>query len=413
MSATVLTPGAGPATLLPTDLDEPGRVRLGNNVETPAKVLHALAGDRSVTVRAALSMNPTTSSDTDNLLAEDPDERVRVLLARRLAGLIPSLAPDERDQLVLRANSALARLVKDEAVRVRAAIADVVKNMPEAPRELILRLARDTAMNVCEPVIRLSPQLTDSDLLALLSAPPSAATATMVARRAGLSATLADAIAASANDAAITALLENPSAAIREATLDSLIARAAAHVEWHEPLVRRPRLSARSARALADIVADHLLDLLARRTDLPMTVLSELRWRLAGRVGMAAQTADDLGPEDALAEAYGMMAEQRLTEEALLAAAQRGNRNRCAAMLAVAAGVPLTSVNRAALLRSARGIVALLWKAGFSMRVAAPLQLLLARLPPSAVLYRRNGGEFPLGVPEMRWQIDFLGRTTL
>jgi len=296
---------------------------------------------------------------------------------------------------------------------VRAAIADVVKNMPEAPRELILRLARDSAMNVCEPVIRLSPQLTDSDLLALLSDAPCAATATMVARRAGLSATLADAIAVSADDTAIAALLENPSAAIRETTLDSLIARASAHVEWHEPLVRRPRLSARSARALADVVADHLLDLLARRTDLPSTVLSELRWRLAGRLGMAAQTTDDLGPEDALAEAYALMAEQRLTEEALLTAAQRGNRNRCAAMLAVAAGVPLTSVNRAALLRSARGIVSLLWKAGFSMRVAGPLQLLLARLPPSGVLYRRNGGEFPLGVAEMRWQIDFLGRTSI
>jgi uncharacterized protein (DUF2336 family) len=410
MSATILTPGTGPAKPPPADAGDASRVKLGNNLATPAGVLHTLARDPSVTVRAAVAMNPATPSQAESELAADPDERVRALLARRLAGLIPTLEPADREHLVQQANSALARLVEDEAVRVRAAIADVVKNMPEAPRELILRLAHDSAVNVSEPVIRLSPRLTDTDLLALLSDAPSAATATMVARRAGLGETLADAIAASADDAAITALLENPSAAIREQTLDGLIARAAAHVQWHEPLVRRPHLGARAARALADIVADNLLEVLARRADLPTAVVGELRWRLIGRLGMAVQTTDDPSPEDALAEAYALLAEQKLTEEALLTAAQQGNRNRCAAMLAVAAGVPLTSVNRAALLRSARGIVSLLWKAGFSMRVAAPVQLLLARLPPGAVLHRRNAGDFPLGVAEMRWHIDFLGR---
>jgi len=410
MSATILTPGPGLANPLPPDLDEASRVRLSTNLATPASVLRTLARDPSVTVRAAVAMNPTTSSHADNVLADDPDERVRALLARRLAGLIPMLEPADREQWVWQANSALARLIQDEAVRVRAAIADVVKNMPEAPRELILRLAHDTEVNVSEPVIRLSPQLTDADLLALLNDAPSAATATMVARRAGLSETLSDAIVTGADNAAIAALLDNPSSAIREETLDSLIARAAAHVEWHEPLVRRPHLSAHAARALADIVADHLLDQLARRADLPSAIHVELRWRLAGQLGKAVRPASDPDPEEALAEANALLAERRLTEDALLAAAQHGERNRCAAMLAAAAGVPLSSVNRAALLRSARGVVSLLWKAGFSMRAAAPLQLLLARLPPSAVALHANTRDFPLGVEEMRWQIDFLGR---
>ena len=69
----------------------------------------------------------------------------------------------------------LAELVEDEAVRVRAAIADVVKDMPQAPRELILRLAHDSAVPVSEPVIRLSPLLTTEDLLALLARRPARA----------------------------------------------------------------------------------------------------------------------------------------------------------------------------------------------------------------------------------------------
>ena len=52
---------------------------------------------------------------------------------------------------------------------ISAAIADAVKALPDVPRELVLRLASDQALAVCDPVIRMSPLLTDADLLELLS----------------------------------------------------------------------------------------------------------------------------------------------------------------------------------------------------------------------------------------------------
>jgi hypothetical protein len=52
--------------------------------------------------------------------------------------------------------------------------------------------------------------------------------------------------------------------------------------------------------------------------------------------------------------------------------------------------------------------VSLLWKAGFTMRAAVPVQLLLGRLAPNATLHATADGGFPLAVDEMRWQIDFL-----
>jgi hypothetical protein len=54
--------------------------------------------------------------------------------------------------------------------------------------------------------------------------------------------------------------------------------------------------------------------------------------------------------------------------------------------------------------------VSLVWKAGFTMRVAVAMQTLLARLAPDAVLTGGAGGAFPLAVEEMRWQLEFLGR---
>lgn len=306
----------------------------------------------------------------------------------------------------------LTELIEDEAVRVRAAIADVVKDMPQAPREMILRLAHDSAVAVSEPVTRLSPLLTTDDLLALLATPPTSATASAIAARTGVDATLADAIAGSGDAAAISALLANHSAVIREATLDALAARAAGHTDWHALLVRRPRLSPGAARVLSDYVATYLLDELSSRADLPAALVADLRLRLALRLqaGTPARTARTPDIDEAMAEARALADDDRLDETAVLAAVQRGEARMVTAMLAVAAGVPASVVDRAATLRSAKGLVSLVWRAGFSMQVAGPLQSLLARTPPEAVLRGGQGGSFPLAVEEMRWQIDFLMR---
>lgn len=389
--------------------DEAARVRVGASPHTEPDVLRSLANDPSVTVRAAVAINPATPAHVDTMLVDDIDERVRTLLARKLASLIPSLPVGQRDQIRNHAFVTLSRLVEDEAERVRAAIAAVVKDMPGAPRELILRLARDSAVSVYDPVIRLSPLLTAEDLLALLAARPAPGTATAVASRPGLSESVADAIAASADTDAVTALLQNRSAAIREATLDALIAGAAEITPWHAPLVHRPRLNARAARALSEIVTTRLLDELASRADLEPATSAELRRRLATRQQVQPDRPE-ADMEQAIADARVLSADGKLDEDALLAAIQRGEARFATAIIAVAASLPASVVDRAATLRSAKGLVSLVWKAGFSMRVAEPLQTLLARLAPEAALRAAPSGSFPLAIEEMRWQINFLSR---
>ena len=396
--------------------DTRARVRLGASPSTAPEVLHSLAADDDVTVRAAVAMNVATPGAADLLLARDSDERVRSLLARKLAGLVQPGRPGgvsgaESARLSETVLAALAQLVEDEAERVRGAIADVVKEMPDAPRGLILRLANDTAVSVFDPVIRLSPMLTEEDLLRLARAPRTPTTVESLARRADLPASVCDAIAATADSVAITRLLENRSAAIREATLDSLIARCGAESAWHAPLVRRPQLSVGAARALADIVAANLLDELASRADLSADLAEELRRRLAVHLQPgAAQPLPEPRLEDALAEATRLAEDGLLTEEVLLTAIQRGEARRATALLAVAAEVSAAVVDRAATLRSSKGLVSLVWKAGMTMRVGGPIQVLLARVAPQAVLRATAQGGFPLATEEMRFQIDLLTR---
>ncbi len=388
------------------------RVRLAAHPETAPALLQHLGEDPSVTVRAALALNPAAPADLHRLLAQDTDERVRALLGRKLALLVPQLADSEREDVERQALATLENLVEDEALRVRSAIADVLKDMPQAPRALILRLARDSAVPISEPVIRLSPVLTPGDLLALLRDLP--ARAQVIAARPGLDAAVSDAIAATADSAAIAALLANTSAAIREATLDALAERAAEHEAWHDPLVRRPRLSSRAAKMLSEVVTGHLLEVLAARSDLDHAVVAELQQRLSQRLAPAAAAPDRACAtlDDAVARAQSLFARGLLDEMAVQEAAQRGDLQLCTAMLAVAADMPAATVERAARLRNAKGLVSLVWAGGFSMKLGSAVQSELGSVAPGAVLRATATGDFPLEPDEMRWHMDLLKRST-
>ncbi len=265
----------------PAPKDEAARVRLGAGTATKADVLIDLANDTSVTVRAALALNTAVPPQVNETLAGDNDERVRILLARKLTALVPGLSAAEHARLHQETWNTLKALVADEAVRVRAIIAEAVKELPDAPRGLIRQLAHDTERSVFEPVIRLSPLLTTEDLLTLVAMAPAAGTVLAVAHRAELEPAVSDAIAASADGTAIRALLANPSAQICEATLDVLVARSVNHPDWHEPLVRRPSLPPRAAHMLSELLATHLLAELATRADLAPPLAEELRRRIA------------------------------------------------------------------------------------------------------------------------------------
>lgn len=391
---------------------EARRVRQGADAHAEPEVLEALASDRSVTVRAALALNPASPAGVNQTLAHDPDERVRMLLARRLAGLLPGLTGPDQARLQRQTYEVLATLIADTAVRVRAVIADVLKDMPHAPRGLVLQLAQDQAVMVAAPIIHFSPLLTTEDLIWLITAAQSPGTVVAVAGRPAIDTRVSDAIAATADNAAIRALLSNRTAQIREATLDALIAQAREHPDWHEPLVHRPGLSPRAARALAEIVAANLVEVVAARADMPAKLAEELRQRLSERLngGHALLPSGDPTVAEAMASAKAAADDGTLTEEALLAATREGNVRLASALLAVAAGVRVSVVERAASLRSAKGLASLAWKAGFSMRAAGALQTLLGRLGPDAVLLPGPGGSFPLAIEEMRWQLDFLER---
>ncbi len=385
------------------DADEAARVRLAARAGTPPEVLRELAADPSITVRAAVAMNAAFAPSAHDRLVADSDERVRALLAGKIARLLPGLSGAEHAAAQAHVERTLSALAGDAAERVRIALSEALVSMPEAPRAVVLALARDPVLTVSGPIVRFSPLLTDADLLDLLATPAHPAIPAAVARRVGLSGQVADRIAVHADGAAVRALLANDSATIREATLDALIGRAADHPEWHEPLVRRPALPVRAALALSRIVAGHLLQALTSRTDLPADTTQALQAHLDGLAPPLPTEAEVMDGVRALC------ASGQLNEAALIDAAEAGENRQLAALLAVASGMAISVLDRAVALRSAKALVSLVWKAGFSMRAATAVQVALGQLGPGLVLQPTATGEFPLSPDEMDWQIELLG----
>nr|WP_294518900.1 DUF2336 domain-containing protein [uncultured Rhodopila sp.] len=393
--------------------DEATRVRQGASPETRPDILRMLATDPSVTVRASLAMNPALPPQVTALLASDADARVRSIIGRKLASLTPGLSDPDRERVQQDAVANLTALVADAALRVRATVAEAVRDMPDGPRDIILHLARDPSVMVSEPVILFSPMLTAEDLVALIASRPPSATLTAVARRPRIEASVSDAIVETSDIAAISALLGNRTAQIREATLDALAAQSEEQTEWQEPLVRRPYLPKRAARILSEIVAEHLLEVLAARADLDPKLSRELQASLGKprptAFGSIEVLPADMSAQAALPSAVRLREAGRLDEQAILDALRRNAVGPATAMLAVKADVPLQVVERACALRSPKALVALAWKAGLSMTGAVVVQAMLGALSPDLVLRPGDGGGFPLPIEELRWQLSFLG----
>jgi len=391
------------------------RRKVAENHHAQPEILYFLANDPDAGVRVAIARNQATPIQADLILAGDAQEIVRADLAAKIARFAPDLRPDETDKLKAMTYQVLETLIQDQAVRVRRVVAETLKDMKTAPPGLIQRLARDPELSVAGPVLQYSPVLTDEDLLDIVRQLPIPGAAVAIARRKRLGPAVADEIGNGQDVDAITALLSNSSAQIREETLDRLVERAPQYPAWHRPLVDRPKLSGEAVRKLARFVAQDLIGRLQARTDLLPATIAELQQivlqRLEGDSDEAPPVPAAPPPADApaklLVEARRLKAEGKLTEEMLIDALVGGRPALVLAGLSVLSGLPLVVIEKILTAHSAKGVTALIWKAKLPMRFAVRVQTVLARLPAVQTLKPRIDGGFPLSEEALEWQIGF------
>lgn len=375
--------------------------RLAGATDAGEDVLHYLAENGEAATRRAIAANPTASAESNALLAEDSDHEVRAALAQKIGRLFPGLLTVEQDRLRDLTISTLERLAQDEAVKVRAVLAEEIKEHDCVPRHIIKQLACDKDSLVSVPVLECSPLLDDRDLIEIVVASRASAVLSAVARRKQVSEDVSDAVAATLDIAAVSTLLANTDASIRTKTLDRIISNAAEVAEWHDSLVLRAELSHNAIRRLAKFVASALIDNLASREGLDESTRRDLVRKYEKRK-KAEEKAEMVAFEKAcragkLDEAFVADAVENCCRETVLRA------------LSVLAKVDEATARKILDSRSSRAATALVWRAGLSMRVAFKLQTQVMRLTANELLPARGGVDFPMSEDQMRMHLGLFG----
>ncbi|MCC9622641.1 DUF2336 domain-containing protein [Thalassospira sp. MA62] len=420
------------------------RGKLAQRHDTRPEILYFLATDNDSSVRRHIAANEATPVQADVLLTDDNDDSVRGSLAEKIAHLSAGLSPNETDKLRRMTYEALDKLARDQAVHVRQIISETLKDIADAPQQIIQQLARDAESVVCGPVLQYSPVLTEDDLLEIIEGSSGRGGAlSFVSRRRDVGEKLSDAIAASSDKDAISHLLGNKSAQIREETLDQLIDRAPDYPEWHAPLVQRDELPQNAAGKLARFVAENLISVLERRKDLKKDQLAAVREVVQRRIASgelksrdeAIQDAkkktgkraekktksaaegnnqsgndEETGEEEtepAYDKAIALHAKNQLTDDEISKALAANDIKFARAAISVLSGIPPEAVSKVLNTHSAKGVVALAWKAGLPADLAVKIQVKLGHVPPSQTLSPRKGNLYPLSEEDMNWQLEF------
>jgi uncharacterized protein (DUF2336 family) len=377
---------------------------LAQRTDAGDAVLQYLAQHGAPATRAAVAANVAAPPAVNRFLADDDDENVRVELAVKIARLMPGLSPEEGARIFALTVETLEYLANDSAVRVRAALSEEIKHLTNIPRNVVLALAGDLEKIVAAPVLEYSPLLSDADLVEIIACGQVREVLTAVASRRPLSEKVSDSLVQSMDVPAVAALLVNPDARIRKATLERVVKEAEEIESWQLALALRADLSARAIRRIAGFVGAQIIERLAARNDLSETTRQHLNRQLRIRLDEKTSTAEQkvMAAESvAKARAAGEL-NANFVEDAAL-----GGQRECVALaLAELTRVPVANVRRILACGRDKPLVALAWHAGLSMRITFKLQTFVMKLPAHELLAARGGLNYPMTPEEMSWQLS-------
>lgn len=274
------------------------------------------------------------------------------------------LYSDFTDEVRDRVEAALTVLLDDAAPSVRWALADALGGSERAPHHIILALSNDQS-GIAAVVLERSPLLLDAEL-AEMASHRGEAFQLAIARRRGVSQTLARSLCEGAPRDVCLVLLDNGTAELDRAALAKLAERFDDDPEVREILLARGDLPVDIRHALVSAMSANLGEVLSSRqwmaTDQVADLLRDTREKAA--ISMALSASE----EDLPALIDLMIAHDELTPGLLIRAVASGHSGFFEMALARLSGMPCDRVQ--ALIRSGReaNLKAVLDKAGIPAR---------------------------------------------
>jgi uncharacterized protein (DUF2336 family) len=387
------------AKRLASDPDPEVRRETAGREDLGPELIYFLSKDDVAAVRLAVAGNRNAPREADLLLARDPDDAVRARVGQKLGeGRPPDAKPLSAKKQALTVQVA-ETLATDNAEQVRQAIAEALKDSPDAPAHVVQQLARDIEIRVAGPILQNSPVLADGDLIDIMGSGPIKGVLKAIAKRRNVSQGVAEivvnrAIASPDEASAVTDLLANDTARIGAGTMNKIIDVAPEHGDWHGPLASRKDLTSDNMRRVAEIPSEAIAETMSSRTDLDQAAMTALSNMIAKRMAELHKK-----------RAEGAAPAKPANDEFLLSAMKSGKVAPICAALSLRAGISPEVTMRMLTSKNAKAVTALAWKAGMSMSQAQALQVNIGGIAQHKALGPTGTGGYPIAQPDMEWQI--------
>ena len=304
-----------------------------------------------------------TTDDVARLLQDPSDENRAVTAQKVSANFGPTLSDSERAI----AEDIFKLMVDDAAVRVRAALSDSLKDNPEIPHDIALKLAHDVG-EVALPMIEFSAVLDDGDLSELVAS-QGADYQVAVAKRAVVSETVSEALAATRNEKVVATLVANEGAKISEGTMNKVLDEFGDKEAVNQPLALRHELPLTVAERLVTLVSDNIRTHILTHHELSANSAADLVLQAREKATVSLLDREDEAT-DVVALVKQLHENHRLSQTLLMRALCMGDMAFFEAGMAQLAGIPVLNAYKLIHDKGDLGLKALFDRCGFSPSLA-------------------------------------------
>ncbi|WP_321397106.1 DUF2336 domain-containing protein [Emcibacter sp.] len=377
---------------------------LAQRPETQPEVLYYLASDQDAAIRRDVAGNESTPIQADEILANDNDNEVREELARKISRIFPDLSRHDQVQIREKAIEILEKLASDQFPKVRQIVSEELKSSDLVPHRIIKTLAMDEELAVCAPILEYSPLLSDVDLKEIIAVTTVSGALSAIAQRDSVSEDISDALTNSLDIPAVSALIANQNAQIREDTLDAIIDQARSIETMHPPLAERPNLSLRAIKRIAGFVASSLVTRMIEKNHLEKNIADEILTSVRQRI--QDQQVDEEDVQTLAEQARDLVDKGVVDDDFIQNALANKQRELVIQCLGLLSQIHVDNVRKLIASNKSRRIVALAWRSELSMRTALNMQHKLAHIPPEDFLNAKDGVDYPLSTAEMEYELE-------
>jgi len=282
-----------------------------------------------------VSDTPILGEEDIRRLLEDPSPESRADTVRKVGAYMSTGDAGDGERAL--ADDIYSLLVDDVETTVRRALSETLAASDSIPPGLARKLAHDID-EIAIPFIETARTLSDEDLLDIVDTGQSQRQQA-VARRSTVTARIADALAEKGDEAAVSTLIGNEGAELRDATLNKALDRFPESERVKAPMVKRRKLPAHVAERLVNMVSDSLREHLATHHELPDSLATDLIFESRERATVSLlQAGGGVGdPEVLIAQLHE---NGRLTPSLVMRALCTGDVVFFEAAMARLAGIP-------------------------------------------------------------------------